>query len=90
MTRLNTSLVRKAALALLLLALVYLGVGLAFHVAWKGAREACRETRLARGEFVEPEVFWWPLGLAFDMTWWPVYAWANVYHFGTHFPPCER
>lgn len=49
---------------------------------WPGsAQDACREARLARGEFVEPEVFPGPLGLFFDVTWWPVYAWANVYHF---------
>jgi len=24
-----------------------------------------------------------------DMTWWPVYAWANIYHDGTPFAtPC--
>lgn len=82
---------RKVGLALLLLILAYLGLGLAFHVAWERAQEACREARLARGEFVEPEVFGGALGLAFDMTWWPVYAWANVYHFGTPFAtPCGR
>ncbi|MGC8838966.1 MAG: hypothetical protein ACP5UM_11175 [Anaerolineae bacterium] len=87
----NAPFFRRAALALLLLLLVYLGLGLAFHVAWKSAQEACREARLARREFVEPEVFVGVLGLAFDVTWWPVYAWANVYHYGTPFAtPCGR
>ena len=85
------STVRKATLALLVLALAYLSLGLGFHVRWKGAQEACREARQARGEFVEPEVFGGALGLAFDVTWWPVYAWANVYHFGTPFAtPCDH
>ncbi len=82
---------RRATIALLILVCVYIALGLAFHVAWKRAQDACREARLARGEFVEPEVFGGVLGLAFDVTWWPVYAWANIYHFGTPFAtPCGR
>ncbi len=31
------------------------------------------------------------LGLLFNMTNWPVYAWANIYHFGTPFAtPCSH
>jgi hypothetical protein len=78
-------------LVLLVLILVYLGLGLGFHLKWQSALTACREARMARGEFVEPEVFWAPLALAFDVTSWPVYAWANIYHDGTPFAtPCTH
>jgi hypothetical protein len=78
-------------LILLIFVLVYLGLGLGFHVTWKGALDACREARLARGEFVEPEVFGNALGLAFDVAFWPVYARANLYHDGTPFAtPCTH
>jgi hypothetical protein len=42
------------------------------------------------GEFVESELF--PiLGVAFTMVWWPVYAWANVYHNNALFTtPCTN
>jgi len=87
--------IRKIAsrilLVLLVLILVYLGLGLGFHLNWKSALTACREAQMARGEFVEPEVFWAPLALAFDVTFWPVYAWANIYHDGTPFAtPCTH
>jgi hypothetical protein len=76
---------------LLILALIYLGLGLGFHFKWKSAQDACRDLQVARGEVVEPEVFWAPLALAFDVTSWPVYAWANVYHDGTPFAtPCTH
>lgn len=76
---------------LLAVALVYLVLGLGFHFAWKHALDACREARLARGEFVEPEVFGNILGLFFDVTYWPVYMWANLYHDGTPFAtPCTH
>jgi hypothetical protein len=78
-------------LVLLVLVIVYLGLGLGFHFGWRCALAACREARLARGEFVEPEVFWAPLALAFDVTYWPVYAWANIYQDGTPFAtPCTH
>jgi hypothetical protein len=52
---------------------------------------ACRDARMARGEFVEPRVFCAPLALTFDVTFWPVYAWANIYHDGTPFAsPCTH
>ncbi len=70
---------------------LYLLLGLGFHIGWKEAREACRAQMAARGEFVEPEVFGGPLALAFDLTWWPVYAGANFYHDGTIFAtPCTH
>ncbi len=76
---------------LLAVALVYLALGLGFHLAWKQALDACREARMARGEFVEPEVFAPILGLFFDVTFWPVYAWANLYHDGTPLAtPCTH
>ena len=82
---------RKVFMILLLLVVLYLGVGLAFHLKWKSALAACREVRRARGEFVEPEVFAGALGLFFDMTNWPIYAWANIYHDGTPFAtPCTH
>ena len=87
--------IRKTAtrllLILLILAVIYAGLGLGFHINWKSALGACREAQIARGEFVEPEVFGGILGLAFDVTAWPVYAWANMHHFGTPFAtPCEH
>jgi hypothetical protein len=83
--------IRKIASILLIIALVYLVLGLAFHLGWKSAQAACREARIARGEFVEPEVFGGVLGLVFDVTYWPVYAAANIYHDGTLFAtPCTH
>ncbi|MGB9593900.1 MAG: hypothetical protein ACPL7R_07165 [Anaerolineae bacterium] len=32
---------------------------------------------------MEPEVFGGGLGLMFDVTFWPVYAYWNTYHFGS-------
>lgn len=81
--------IRQIAYVLLIFALVYLGLGLGFHIKWESALDTCRETRLARGEFVEPEVFGNALGAIFDITYWPVYSWANIYHFGNPFAtPC--
>ncbi len=81
---------RKIIAFLTLLALVYLALGLGFHLGWKQAQELCRAEQIARGEFVEPEMF--PLlGVFFDLTWWPVYAAANLYHDGTPFAtPCTH
>jgi hypothetical protein len=91
----RSSHVRKIAsgllVILLVLILVCLGVGLGFHFKWKGELAACREARMARGEFVEPEVFWAPLAIAFDVSFWPVYVWADIYHDGTPFAtPCTH
>lgn len=81
----------RILLLLALFALFYLTLGLGFHLAWESAQAECRQARLARGEFVEPPVFWAPLRLAFDVTFWPVYAWANLYHDGTPFAtPCTH
>lgn len=76
-------------LAVLVFIALYVSIGLGFHVGWQSQIKACREIRAARGEFVEPE--WSPLiTLPFDVTFWPVYAWANWYHFGHVFPPCPE
>lgn len=78
-------------IVLLVVMLLYLGLGIGFHLKWKAALAACKEARIARGEFVEPEVFWGPLALAFNVTFWPIYAWANIYHNGTPFAtPCTH
>jgi len=82
---------RKVISVVLILALVYLGLGLGFHFGWKSALAACREARMARGEFVEPEVFGGFIGLAFDVAYWPVYAAANIHLDGTPFAtPCTH
>jgi hypothetical protein len=81
----------KLLLVLLIFALVYLGLGLTFHVKWTGALDTCREARIARGESAESRVFSAPLALAFDVVYWPVYARANLYHAGTLFAtPCTH
>ena len=82
---------RKLGLLLLALVLIYLALGLGFHVTWKSALEECRALRRAQGEFVEPEVLGGIIGLFFDMTFWPVYASANMLHDGTPFAtPCTH
>jgi hypothetical protein len=82
---------RRILSVILILALLYLGLGLGFHFAWKSALAACTETRMARGEFVEPEVFGNVIGLAFDVAYWPVYAAANIRLDGTPFStPCTH
>lgn len=87
--------IRKIAsrllLILLVFTLIYAGLGVGFHIKWKSALAACGEAQMAGGEFVEPEVFGGALGLAFDVTFWPVYSWANIYHDGTPFAtPCTH
>ncbi len=83
--------VRKILYLLLIIALVYLMVGVGFHLAWKSALQDCREFRLAQGEFVEPVVFPGILGAIIDILNWPVYTWANLYHFGNAFStPCDH
>jgi hypothetical protein len=81
----------RLLLIILIFTLVYLVIGLGFHFKWKSALAACREAQMARGEFVDPEVFGNALGLAFDTTFWPVYVRANIYHFGMPFStPCTH
>lgn len=69
---------------------LYVGIGVAFHVGWMHAEEACRALRAARGEFVEPGVS--PVvALFFNVPFWPVYTAANMYHDGTPFAtPCTH
>jgi hypothetical protein len=83
--------ISRLLLILLIFAMLYLLIGLGFHITWKSALADCREARMARGEFVEPEVFGNVIGLAFDLTYWPVYVRANIYHDGTPFAtPCTH
>ncbi len=85
--------VRRSFLTLLVLGVLYLSIGLAFHLKGQRVWASCQAMRAARGEFVEPQVFGGALGLVFDVAFWPVYAWANIYHAGTPFvtpcPPAE-
>lgn len=83
---------RRIGLIALILLLIYAAFGVGFHIKWKAAQTACREAMLARGEFVEPhEVFDGLIGLAFTVTYWPVYATANIYLDGTPFAtPCTH
>ena len=76
---------RRLLTILLVLAILYAAVGLAFHIQWQSEQEACTAVRRAQGQFVEPEVFGGALGLLFDVTYRPVYAWANMVQDGT---PC--
>jgi hypothetical protein len=81
----------KLLLILLIFTLAYLGIGLGFHFKWESALTACREAQMARGEFVEPEVFENAIGFVFDVTFWSVYARANIYHDGMPFAtPCTH
>lgn len=81
----------RLLLVFLAITLVYLAIGLGFHFTWNSALEACREARIARGEVVEPEVFGGAVGLAFDVTSWPFYVRANIYHWNTPFAtPCNH
>lgn len=76
---------------LVLVALIYVAIGLIFHVTWQHVLTECRQIRMARSEWVEPEVFSGALALFFDVTNWPFYAWANWYHFGTVLAtPCNH
>ena len=85
------STLRTIGYLLLAILLVYLILGTGFHFLWKNALDDCREARLAQGEFVEPEVFAGGLGFLFDVTFWPVYAQANIYQDGTPFAtPCTK
>mgnify|MGYP001411184415 CR=1 FL=1 len=59
--------ISRILLVLLVIVLVYLALGLGFHVMWKSELEACTQERMARGEFVEHEVFWAPLALALSL-----------------------
>ncbi len=84
-------LVSRLLRIVLVFILIYSSLGLGFHIKWQSALASCREARAARGEFIEPEVFWWGIRLAFDVAFWPVYVWANVYHDGTPFAtPCTH
>lgn len=83
--------VSRVLLVVIFVTVIYVTLGLGFHIAWKQALNDCRQVRVARGEFVEPEVFSSMLSLVFNVTYWPIYAWANFYHDGTIFAtPCTH
>lgn len=85
----NRDLIRKIVYAFMIIALVHVSIGLSLHFKWKSDWNACQELKASRGEFVEPyEIYGGMLGVFFDVSAWPVYSWANIYHFGTPFPPC--
>lgn len=76
---------------LLVVLVIYIGLGLVFHLGWEAAQAECRHVQASRGVFVEPPAFTWPLRLVFDLTYWPIYAWANLYHDGVLFAtPCTH
>ena len=86
-----SKIVSRLLLVLLIVTLIYAALGVGFHVRWKSELAECREAQMASGEFVEPEVFGGALGLAFDVAFWPVCTWANIYHDGTPFAtPCTH
>lgn len=64
---------------------VYLLAGIFFHAGWERAQSRCREQKHRMGEFVEPPVFSFPISLIFDITMWPIYSMANLYHSGKIF-----
>ncbi len=75
---------KKISVILLLLIILYLSIGVWFHIQENRYWNLCREERLKRGEFVEPEVY--PvIGVLFDVSYWPVYMLANKYNFGSIF-----
>jgi hypothetical protein len=81
---------RIAAFALILV-LIYVGLGVGFHVGWNNALAACRDARTTQGESVEPQVFSGVIGLAFDVVFWPVNSAANIRLDGTPFAtPCTH
>ena len=80
---------KRLVYAIIILALIYASVGLLLHFKWKSDWKARQELKASKGELVEShEVFDGIIGLAFDVSAWPMYTWANIYHFGTPFPPC--
>ena len=83
--------IRKMVFVLLIFGLVYLGLGIGFHFKWHSALATCRETRIAQGEYVEPEVLGGALGFAFDVVFWPTYLRANINLDGIPFTtPCTH
>jgi len=79
--------IRKFCIPILVLAVftAYFGVGLSCHFKWSADRKMHKAILRERGEFVEP---WSPgvVGLVFNVINWPIYAMANIYHYGTPFP----
>lgn len=71
--------------------IVYFALGLGFHLKWSDELAKCNEILREQGEFVEPEIFRTTVGFVFNVTFWPVYSVANIYHDGTPFAtPCTH
>ncbi len=82
---------RKLGMIVISIVVIYVSFGLYFHVRWTDELADCDRVLRERGEFVEPPVFPTPLALMFDVTYWPVYSAANIYHDGTPFAtPCTH
>lgn len=71
--------------------IVYFALGIGFHFKWSNDLANCNKILKEQGEFVEPEIFRTPIGFVFNVSFWPVYSIANVYHDGTPFAtPCTH
>lgn len=69
----------------------YLAMGLVLHLKWSNELAKCNAVLREQGEFVEPEIFNTGIGLVFNVTFWPIYVMANMYHDGTPFAtPCTH
>lgn len=44
---------------LLVVLVIYIGLGLVFHLGWEAAQAECRHVQASRGAFVEPPAFAW-------------------------------
>lgn len=81
----------KRLIILSVILIVYFALGLGFHLKWSDELTKCNEILREQGEFVEPEIFRTAVGFVFDITFWPVYSVANIYHDGTPFAtPCTH
>lgn len=84
---------RRAVILIIILVAFssYLALGLGFHFKWRAGLEKCNAVLREQGEFVEPEIFNTGVGFVFNVTFWPIYVLANMYHDGTPFAtPCTH
>ncbi len=71
--------------------IVYFALGLGFHLKQSDELGRCNDLLREQGEFVEPKMFRTTVGFVFNVTFWPVYSVANIYHDGTPFAtPCTH
>lgn len=69
----------------------HLALGFGFHFKWSAELAKCNAVLREQGEFVEPEIFNTSVGLVFNVTFWPIYVMANMYHDDTPFAtPCTH